>query len=113
MIEFESTSGEKRPKSQTTIVYDPQDGRIVYVHEFIGDGTGLYGSGGRKERERIALESVKRHHNDAKRLRVMHLPRNFRFKFETLYRVDLRAGRLAGRPGPPAGRKRTRRKRAR
>jgi hypothetical protein len=82
---------------RTDGVYDPRTGRIVYVHEFIGDGTGLYGSGGRKERERIALEGVKRHHKDAKRLRVMHLPRDFRFETETLYRVDLRAKKLAAR----------------
>jgi hypothetical protein len=50
-----------------------------------------------RERERIALEGVKRHHKDAKRLRVMHLPRDFRFETETLYRVDLRAKKLAAR----------------
>jgi hypothetical protein len=95
MIEFESTRDEKPPKSETTVVYDPRDGRIVYVHEFIGDGTGLYGPDGREDRARIALQRVKRHHKDAKRFRVMHLPRNFRFKIDTLYRVDVRAGRLS------------------
>ena len=117
MIEFESTSGGKRPRSQTTIVYDPRDGRIVYVHEFIGDGTGIYAPGGHKDRARIALQGVKRHHKDAKRLRVMHLRRNFRFDPETLYQVDLRAGKLAARPVVSAaalpGRRRTRKKGAR
>jgi hypothetical protein len=97
MPEFESTRDEKPPKSQMSVVYDPRTGRIVYVHEFIGDGTGLSGSGGRKDRERIALEGVRRHHKDAKPLRVMHLPRNFRFEAETLYRVDPRANKLKAR----------------
>ncbi len=111
MTEFESTRDEKSARSATTVVYDPRNGRIVYVHEFIGDGTGIYAPGGHKDRERIALEGVKRHHKDAKRLRVMHLPRDFRFEPETLYRVDLRAGKLAARPvvsaAAPSGRRRS------
>ena len=97
MPEFESTSDEKPPKSSMTVVYDPRTGHIVYVHEFIGDGTGLSGSGGKKDRERIALEGVSRHLKGAKGLRVMHLPRNFRFEAEMLYRVDPRASKLKAR----------------
>jgi len=97
MPEFESTSDEKPPKSQMSVVYDPRTGRIVYVHEFIGDGTGLTGSGGKKDRERIALEGVRRHRKDVKQLRVIHLPRNFHFEAEMLYRVDPRASKLKAR----------------
>jgi hypothetical protein len=97
MPEFESTHDEKPPKSQMSVVYDPRTGRIVYVHEFIGDGTGLSGSGGKKDRERIALEGVGRHLKGAKGLRVMHLPRNFRFEAEMLYRADPRANKLTAR----------------
>ena len=97
MPEFESTRDEKPPKSRMSVVYDPRTGRIVYVHEFIGDGTGLSGSAGRKDRERIALEGVKRHHKDAKQLRVIHPPRDFRFEAEMLYRVDPRASKLTAR----------------
>jgi hypothetical protein len=117
VTEFASTRDEKPPKSETSVVYDPRTGRIVYVHEFIGDGTGLYGPDGREERARIALKRVKRHHKDAERFRVMHLPRNFRFKADTLYRVDLRTGRIAALPvvsaAAPAGRRRSRKKGAR
>ena len=106
MIEFESTQGEKAPKSETTVVYDPRTGRIVYVHEFIGDGPE-----GRDERGRIALQRLKRHSMDASRVRVMHLPRGFRFKSETLYRVDLRAGKIAASPVAPAGKQKSGKKR--
>jgi hypothetical protein len=97
MNEFESTRDEKPPTSQTSVVYDPRNGRIVYVHEFIGDGTGLFGPKGEEERARIALEGVKRHRKDAGRLRVLHVPRNFRFDDRTLYCVDVKSCALATR----------------
>lgn len=97
MIEFESTSDGKPPTTETTVVYDAQDGTIVYVHEFIGDGKGLYGAKGKAERARLALESVRRHLGSAQRLEVLHLPRDFRFARDTLYRVDIAAGKLTVR----------------
>jgi hypothetical protein len=97
MIEFESTHDGRVPTSETSVVYDARDGTIVYVHEFIGNGHGLYGAGGRAERERVALESAQRHLGRADRLKVLHLPRDFRFARNTLYRVDTAAAKLAVR----------------
>lgn len=117
MAEFESTRERKPPRSETSVVYDPRNGRIVYAHEFIGDGTGLYGPDGREERARLALEGVRQHHKEPARLRVMHLPSKFRFEPNTLYRVDRRTGTIAAHPlvpaAAPAGRRRTTKKRAR
>jgi hypothetical protein len=117
MAEFESTRERKPPSSETSVVYDPRNGRIVYAHEFIGDGTGIYGPDGREERARVALEGVRRHHKGAAQLRVMHLPSNFRFEPDTLYRVDRRTGKIAVRPVVPAAaptrRRRNTKKRAR
>ena len=97
MIEFESTRDGKVPTSETSVVYDARDGTIVYVHEFIGDGLGLYGAEGQAERAGVALESARRHLGNTERLEVLHLPRDFRFERDTLYRVDLAAGKLAVR----------------
>lgn len=97
MDEFESTHDDRPPTSQTSVVYDPRNGRIVYAHEFIGDGAGLFGPEGEEERARIALEGVKRYRKDAGHLRVLHVPRNFRFDARTLYRVDVDAGALTVR----------------
>ena len=97
MIEFESTHEGKVPVSETSVVYDARDGVIVYVHEFIGDGTGLYGAGGKAERARLALESARRHLGIGGQLEVLHLPRDFRFARDTLYRVDVAAGTLGVR----------------
>jgi hypothetical protein len=97
MAEFESTGDEKPQRSEKVVVYDPGTGRIVYVHEFIGSGAALHGPGTRKERERVAFEALERHHKVAKGLRVMHLPRNFRFEAEMLYRVNPRANKLSAR----------------
>jgi hypothetical protein len=102
MAEFESTGDEKPPRSEKVVVYDPGTGRIVYVHEFIGSGAALHGPGTRKERERVALEALERHdlkrgYGVAKGLRIMHLPRNFRFEAEMLYRVNPRANKLSAR----------------
>ena len=97
MADFETTGDEKPPRSEKVVVYDLGTGRIVYVHEFIGSGAALHGPGTRKERERVALEALERHHKVAKALRVMHLPRNFRFEAEMLYRVNPRANKLSAR----------------
>ena len=98
MAEFESTGNEKPPRSEKVVVYDQNTGRIVYVHEFIGSGAALHGPGSRKERERLALEALERHHKGVKGLRVMHLPRNFRFEAEMLYRVNPRSNKLRAQP---------------
>ncbi len=97
MDEFESTHDDRPPTSQTSVVYDPRNGRIVYTHEFIGDGDGPFGPEGEEEQARIALEGVKRYRKDAGRLRVLHVPSNFRFDDRTLYRVDVDAGELTAR----------------
>jgi hypothetical protein len=102
MIEFESTREGKPPTSETSVVYDARDGTIVYVHEFIGDGKGVYGAEGQTERGRVALERARHHLGSAAQLEVLHLPRDFHFARDTLYRVDLAAGRLAVR-GEPSG----------
>jgi hypothetical protein len=93
MNEFESTLQTRPPTSHTIAVYDSRDGRVVYTHEFIGDGD-LFGAGGQSERERIALESVRRHGHDTGQLRVLHLPTDFRFEIDKLYSVDPAAGTL-------------------
>ena len=97
MTEFESTRDDKVPTSETSVIYDTRDGTIVYVHEFIGDGQGVYGAEGQTERARVALEGAQRHLGNADGLEVLHLPRDFRFERDTLYRVDLAAGKLAVR----------------
>jgi len=117
MAEFESTRGRKAPSSETSVVYDPRNGRIVYAHEFIGDGTGIYGPDGREERARVALEEVRRHHKNPTQLRVMHLPSDFRFEPGTLYRIDRRTARIVARPvvptAAPSGRRLSTKKRSR
>jgi hypothetical protein len=92
MNEFESTLKGDAPTSQTVAVYDAGDGRIVYTHEFIGDGKGLFGPEGRAERERTALEAAERHGQRHDRLRVLHLPTGFRFENNKFHSVDLNAG---------------------
>jgi hypothetical protein len=92
MHEFESTSGEKPPTSRTVVLYDPDDGRVVYTHEFIGDG-----DESQSDRERIALDSVKRHRDHVGQLRALHLPANFRRELGKVYRVDAQARSLVVR----------------
>jgi hypothetical protein len=96
MHEFESTLQTQAPPSHTIVVYDSRDGRIVYTHEFIGEGD-LFGAGGQSERERISLEAVRRHGHHTGRLRVLHLPTDFRFEIDKLYSVDPAAGTLTVR----------------
>lgn len=96
-MEFESTLPEEAPKSEVCVVYDKRDGRIVHVHEFIGDGTGLSGPKGREERERLTLEGARSSPDAPKQLQVLHLERGFQLAANTLYRVDVAKGKLVSR----------------
>ena len=93
-MEFQSTFKGEPPVSETCVVYDQRDGRIVLVHEFIGDGTGVYGSQGKDERARIALQDAAQHAGSGEHLQVLHLERDFRPAANTVYRVDVAAGTL-------------------
>ena len=93
-MEFESTEKRKAPQSHVCVVYDPRDGRIVHGHEFVGDGTGLFGPEGQKEREHDTLEGARRNHGDVSQLKVLHVPADYRFTPHVVYRVDVKAGRL-------------------
>jgi hypothetical protein len=93
-MEFESTEKKKIPHSNVCIIYDPRDGRIVHGHEFVGDGTGLFGPEGKKEREAQTLEGAHRNHGDVSRLRVLHAPTGFQFAPNVAYRVDTKSGSL-------------------
>jgi hypothetical protein len=98
MIEFESTIDGPESSRQSTIcvVYDERDGRVVHVHEFIGDGTGLFGKEGEAERAQMALATA-RQHSEPSVLRTLHAPREFRLEEERVYRVDLGARTLVAR----------------
>ena len=111
-MEFESTQKKTPPPSHVCVVYDPDDGRIVHGHVFVGEGTGLFSPEGRDERERETLEGARRNHGDLSRLRVLHAPADFRFAPSVAYRVDAKGARLVERdkvpherpprrPGPP------------
>ena len=78
-MEFESTVKKKAPASHVCVIYVPRDGRIVHGHEFVGDGTGVFGPEGREEREHQTLEGARRNHGDVSLLRVFHAPADFRF----------------------------------
>ena len=43
MLEFDSTFEEPPPRVEICVVYDRRNGRIVSMHQFVGDGTGLFG----------------------------------------------------------------------
>jgi hypothetical protein len=73
-MEFESTEKKKAPQSRVCVVYDPHDGRIIHGHEFVGDGTGVFGPEGREEREQQTLEGARRNHGDVSLLRIFHVP---------------------------------------
>lgn len=107
-MEFESSQRKAAPPSHVCVIYDPQDGRIVHGHVFVGEGTGLFGLEGRDERERETLEGARRNHGDVSLLRVLHAPADFRFVPNVAYRVDVKAGRLVERAKVPH--QRTRRK---
>lgn len=96
-MEIQSTLKDENPKSETCVAYDSSSGRIVLVHEFIGDGTGLYGPEGRDERARITLEDARKHPATPAQLQVLHLEAGFKLAPEMLYRVDVSAGKLVSR----------------
>jgi hypothetical protein len=96
-MEFESTLKDEAPKSEVCVVYDKQDGRIVHVHEFIGDGTGVYGPQGQEERARVALEGARGLPNAPKQLQVLHVAKGFQLAPNTVYRVDVAKGKLVSR----------------
>ncbi len=91
MLEFESTLEEPPPSVEICVVYDQRNGRILSMHQFVGDGTGLFGPEGKDERERLALHTVRQEHRDVSDAdrRVMHTPPDFRLEPQTIYRVDL------------------------
>jgi len=98
-MEFESTHRKTPPPSHVCVIYDPQDGRIVHGHVFVGEKAALFGPKGRDERERETLEGARRNHGDAvSHLRVLHAPADFRLAPNAAYRVDVKAGRLVERP---------------
>jgi hypothetical protein len=89
MEEFESTTDAERSLISTVcVVYDERDGRVIHVHEFVGDGTGLFGGDGEEDRSRMALETA-RQHTAPEALRTLHVPRDVRLESEKVYRVDL------------------------
>ncbi len=94
MTDFVSTFDQVHPKTEICVVYDERDGRIVHMHEFIGDGTGMLAPDAEAERARVALERAVHHHGH-EHLRAAHAPRDFRFEPNTLYRFDVKAGKLA------------------
>ena len=96
-MERQSTLRDEDPTSATCVVYDASSGRIVLVHEFIGDGTGLYGPDGREERARITLEDAQMRPAAPAQLQVLHLEPGFQWAPDTLYRVDVPAGKLVSR----------------
>ena len=96
-MEFQSTLQGEPPVSETCVVYDQRDGRIVLVHEFIGDGSGVYGPQGKDERAQITLQDAAQHAGTPEHLQVLHLERNFRPAPNTVYRVDVAAGTLVPR----------------
>jgi hypothetical protein len=108
-MDFSSTETEQL-HSFICVIYDPKDGRLVHGHEFIGDGTGLFGPDGQAERERLTLEGAKRRHKGKllARFKVLHLPKEMRFEEGLLYRVDTKSKRIVPRDSKPGVRKKTR-----
>ena len=96
-MEFESTEKKTAPPSRVCVVYDPRNGRIVHGHVFVGEGTGLFGPEGREERERETLDGARRNHGDVSRLKVLHVPAEFRMARDVAYRVDTKSQRLVER----------------
>jgi hypothetical protein len=101
MFEFEST--EQVPRSQFCAVYDQRSGRIVHMHEFVGDEGGIFEPDAAEARERMAWEAAK-WHSESAHLRVMHIPADFRPEPDMLYRVDLSSGKLVAIPSVPRSR---------
>jgi len=73
-MEFQSTFPAPKPISHKCVVYDARDGRIVLVHEFLGDSkAGVFGKQVQAERERITLESARKHVRSPEHLTALHL----------------------------------------
>ena len=91
MLEFESILDEPPPIVEICVVYDQRNGRILSMHQFVGDGTGLFGPEGTDERERLALHTIRQQHRDVGEAdrKVMHAPADFHPAHRTIYRVDL------------------------
>lgn len=94
MIEFETTLDEPRPRSEFVVVYTRKSGQIVHMHEFIGDGTGLFGPEGREERAQMALSAARHQHTESEPFLTLHVPSDFQFDAEHLYRVEPRTRKL-------------------
>jgi len=93
-MEFQSIFPTGHRRTEKVVVYDPRDGRIYLVHDFIGDGqTGVFGPQGREERARIALESARRHVR-TEALEVLHVPSDFDWDRHSLYKVNLQEKKL-------------------
>jgi hypothetical protein len=94
-MQFQSTFPAPKPTSHKCIVYDARDGRIVLVHEFIGDGkSGIFGNQGQAERERLTLESARQHVSSPEHLKALHLAPESPWDAHILYRVDIETGEL-------------------
>jgi hypothetical protein len=94
-MQFESTFPAHTPTSHKCVIYDARDGRIVLVHEFLGDGkTGVFGEQGQAERERVTMESARKHVPAPEHLKALHLAPEAHWDTNTLYRVDLATGSL-------------------
>ena len=103
-MDFQSTFPAPKPTSHKCIIYDGRDGRIVLVHEFLGDGkTGVFGQQGQAERERITLESARKQVPSSEHLKALHLAPESHWDPHTLYSVDISTGNLKAHgkiPGP-------------
>ena len=101
-MQFQSTFAAPKPTSHRCVVYDARDGRIVLVHDFIGDGkSGIFGHQGQAERERNTLESARQHVPSPEHLKTLHLAPEFPWDPYTLYRVDVETGDLKARGKMP------------
>ena len=89
-MQFQSTFPARKPTSHKCIIYDARDGRIVLVHEFLGDGkTGVFGDQGQAERKRVTLESARKQVPSPEHLKALHLAPEFPWEPHILYRVDV------------------------
>jgi hypothetical protein len=90
---IESTPSDYTPQSSRwCVVYDDRDGRVVHVHEFIGEPP----CGERdslEEYARVALETARRFHQPG-HLRVLHVPAGFEIQDRARYRVDAQSGEI-------------------
>ena len=101
-MEFQSSFQTGRHNTHKCVVYDRRDGRIVLVHDFIGDGkTGVFAADARDERERLALDSARKRYPEPGHLQALHLAPDFAWDRHSLYRVDVQSGRIEVRAKLP------------